>query len=1103
MIKLKTVLLLLFCLCFCSTQVFAVKATSKIIKMSQPDGTTVLVRLHGDENGSYTTTTDGYLVTKDKDGYLKYAIVNKDNQLEVVNIIARNKDERDEDERKFLSSPKMQNPNKSNLLMGNTKKRIANNVKEHAILNYQTKNLTRAVNEEFNPRYLVLLVNFKDIKFTYTTDDFAAWLNEPGNTRYGATGSVKDYFIDNSDNSFSPDFDVVGPIELSFPAFVYGMNSFGSGSDMGAEQMIYEACLKAYEQFGVDLSKYDNTGNGIVDNINVIFAGYSEATTADPNLIWPHSYYLLDQPKFGETMVYNYTCSAEFSGDSGENMDGIGTFTHEFLHFLGLKDLYDTDSYANGLSLDPGEYSVMASGNYNNNSHTPPALMAYERFMLGWGSPIKILNDPEDIVLDDISTNSFYAINARPELTDPSTQGMEWFFIENRQRTGWNEYIPASGMMITHWDFTLDYGVDFWAYNAVNNYSKHRCLYIKCADNVDDVLSRNGDTYPGRSGNTEFTSSSFPAAIAWNGVGVNVPLTNIREENGKVLFQVSGGKSKISEIKTNIPTNVTDQSATLVASIVYAADAIQSSGFCLRSDGGVPTIDDNAIRVAAESNLMSYDISGLKAATHYRVRSFMELTNGDVVYGASLPFITECECKTAPYVDDFISWTDGFLDCWSIIDANKDATTWVYDKFSQAILYQYDYWNNANDWLISPKIRVPDNGHLFFTRAIMDVGTTEKLDIMISTKSREMNDFYVIERFNFADNNNMLVFEEVDLSAFVGQEIYIAFVCRSEKLQAALWLQNVYVTSKLDAPELIKFELGDKTLLGQKVDLEWLPVADAKKYYINIDMVVDTLVNETKFMGPDDFKDHSKTSVESGRIVFKENDTIETIDYPCGITNMMFIYTSSGPFGESSITIQGTEDGENWTQIGPSLKVKSTDQYECYLDNYLKDKNYTKIRFTCNYGGRQAIIQYLTLQYNLDRVETPYAGTSVGNTTKFNFDAKLLEDGYTYLGYIFASDGVLYYDASNKLAIDYNKATSIANVKDDKSLAIYTQNNRVTIIGLEADSKIDCIGLNGQIIKTVIATGEVTSFDADGYQGVMVLRITGNGKGYIYKILVK
>ena len=608
--------------------------------MQQPDGTTIQVYLHGDENGSYITTADGYLITKDVDGYLKYTTINKSNEVEITNIIARNKEDRNETDNKFLSSSEMQNKNRTILFENIKRQRIVNNVRDKAILNYQKENQSNPdLKNSISPKFLVILVNFADIKFTYSAQDFHAWLNEPGNDRYGATGSVKDYFLDNSDNYFSPEFDVVGPVDLKYPVIYYGMNSSSYGTDIGAEEMIYEACLKAYSQYGINMADYDNTGNGFVDNINVVFAGYSESSTAIENLIWPHSYYLSWRPQIGNAQIYNYTCSAELLGDSGANIDGMGTFTHEFLHFLGLKDLYDTDGYNNGYGLDPGDYSIMASGNYNNNGRTPPNLMAYERFMLGWGSPVKILNEPEDIILDDISTNSFYAINARPELNDPSIHGMEWFFLENRQRTGWDTYIPAGGLLITHWDFTLDYGYNFWLNNMPNNYSKHRCLYIKCADNVDDILTRNGDTYPGRSGNTEFTPLSYPAAISWTNEDINAPVTNIREENGKILFQVNGGINRISEIKTNVPTGITDQSAKVTATIVYADNEITSTGFCWAKEGEVPTINSESVRIENISDSFNYEITGLNSFTHYRVRSFMELSNGQIIYGASIPFL--------------------------------------------------------------------------------------------------------------------------------------------------------------------------------------------------------------------------------------------------------------------------------------------------------------------------------------------------------------------------------------------------------------------------------------------------------------------------------
>ena len=118
-------------------------------------------------------------------------------------------------------------------------------------------------------------------------------------------------------------------------------------------------------------------------------------------------------------------------------MDGIGTFTHEFGHILGLKDMYDTDEYLNGYGIDPGDYSLYASGSYNNDSRTPPCLMAFERMQMGWCEPVE-LNAPEDVALSSIADNVARYINAQPGRAEGT--GHEWFILENRQNKGWDTY---------------------------------------------------------------------------------------------------------------------------------------------------------------------------------------------------------------------------------------------------------------------------------------------------------------------------------------------------------------------------------------------------------------------------------------------------------------------------------------------------------------------------------------------------------------------------------------------------------------------------------------------------------------------------------------
>lgn len=51
---------------------WAIKANPKPVTVRQPDGTTLVIRVHGDENFHYITTADGFLIQRDKDGFFKY-----------------------------------------------------------------------------------------------------------------------------------------------------------------------------------------------------------------------------------------------------------------------------------------------------------------------------------------------------------------------------------------------------------------------------------------------------------------------------------------------------------------------------------------------------------------------------------------------------------------------------------------------------------------------------------------------------------------------------------------------------------------------------------------------------------------------------------------------------------------------------------------------------------------------------------------------------------------------------------------------------------------------------------------------------------------------
>ena len=166
-----------------------------------------------------------------------------------------------------------------------------------------------------NLKGIILLVEFSDNEFqtAHTPDVFHSVMNDEGCEIFGATGSARDYFVDQSGGLFTPDFDVFGPVKLPKKMSYYGAND-SRGQDSHLAEMVRVACEKAAEEFGVDFSNYDFNDDGNIDFVYVIYAGYAESYGASSNTIWPHA---SDVTFFGEGCTLNgknltrYACSSE------------------------------------------------------------------------------------------------------------------------------------------------------------------------------------------------------------------------------------------------------------------------------------------------------------------------------------------------------------------------------------------------------------------------------------------------------------------------------------------------------------------------------------------------------------------------------------------------------------------------------------------------------------------------------------------------------------------------------------------------------------------------------------------------------------------------
>lgn len=366
---------------------------------------------------------------------------------------------------------------------------------------------------------LIILVNFADSKFNTskfgpTQTLYYRIANEANYGENNFKGSISDYFKAQSGGQFLLDFDVAGPVTLPYGYSYYGQND-DDGYDKRPTQMVREACQAV--DGSVDFSKYDWDGDGEVEEVFVVYAGNGEHdTTNQPNLIWPHMDNLAnyhEELTLDGVTINTYACASELNGD--KTLSGIGTFCHEFSHCMGFPDMYDTASDGNNFGM--GSWDLMDYGSYNGDGYVPAGYSGYEKMVCGWTTPIE---------LDKPMT-----VNGMERLADMGQTYIiynkgnrnEYYILENRQQSGFDKYLPGSGLLIER----VDYDKDIWEWNAVNttnggyypegsstpSYNDHQRITIFHANNIE--YDGNNATYPYASLDS-LTDNSQPAATVWN-----------------------------------------------------------------------------------------------------------------------------------------------------------------------------------------------------------------------------------------------------------------------------------------------------------------------------------------------------------------------------------------------------------------------------------------------------------------------------------------------------------------------------------------------------------------------------------------------------------
>ena len=520
----------------CCLPVIAVPAKPVPFTHVQSDGSAVTLIMRGGEFVHSLMTMDGLTVAQTTTGDYCYTVAGR-----LSNVIAHEKGNRPLEEQAFVAAYRDQ------MALGMDVRRMPRR---------EQTNDKPQVPTIGSPRIPVILANYNDVHFV--DDDPVCTFENQFNLK---EKSSLHYFESQSRGMFSPQFDILGPVQLSQDRVFYGGNKRVNGTEVDQQlgTMIYEACTSISD---VDFSDYDNDKDGYVDVVVVLYAGVGEAQaySSVPESVWPCQWDMQESYDWGcstagpfelnGVIIDKYAVFNELEGRSNYStvIDGIGTFCHEFGHCLGLPDFYPTNNaYCYGMS----SWDIMDTGCYLDNAHTPAGYTSYERNFMGWLDLIEPVAGSQ-YTLSPLNSDEGSAVKVTND-ANPD----EYYLLEYRTKTDWDAFLPAEGILVLH----VDYDKAIWEANTPNNISSHQHMTIIPADNVLTGFSNSTDTWP-LGERDSLTNTSIPAATVFTGDYMNKPITAMRVDAESrlasfVYMQLRGDVNHDSE------TNIADVNAVI------------------------------------------------------------------------------------------------------------------------------------------------------------------------------------------------------------------------------------------------------------------------------------------------------------------------------------------------------------------------------------------------------------------------------------------------------------------------------------------------------------------------------------------------------------
>lgn len=364
---------------------------------------------------------------------------------------------------------------------------------------------------------LVLLVDFADNPGRTPAAHFEQLLFDATNA-----GSMRSYYRAMSYGALDITGRVAGWLRMPQPYSFYvdGQSGTGRAFPRNTPGLLQDA-LAAWTASN-SLAPFDANGDGFVDGLFLVHAGPGAETQSDPAqrkaMIWSHKWTLPAPFVANGVKAFAYFTAPE---------DGrLGVFAHEFGHFIGLPDLYDTSYRSRGA----GDWCLMAGGSWGGNGDLPARLSAWCLASLGWIKPRNVRRT-RTIELKTLEASKTACLR----VWRGGRSGPEYFLLENRQQSGRDAALPGHGLALWHIDERQSDNTNPIAY---------RVGLVQADGRRDLELNKNdgdaADLFPGTKKvlRVDDRLGIAPTTRAHDGSATGVAISSIKEQAGVISVRV-------------------------------------------------------------------------------------------------------------------------------------------------------------------------------------------------------------------------------------------------------------------------------------------------------------------------------------------------------------------------------------------------------------------------------------------------------------------------------------------------------------------------------------------------------------------------------------